>query len=1105
MKIEEIHVAEVRKARRRPITYIIDDHRPSTASPHRWTTGGPLADGHKQYNINNIITALCSAMTAPRHAALLTNSTSSRLITILVQPIGDDAVLFFHNEEEEESFTSIQRNVSDTIQSNDSIDSRSAEVQNGDVMTGSIETTLENNGCKRYVILSNKSNNPLDNNDDDLSNDRGECVNFISRMILGMYSKLSGVDIMQLNNYHIPTQDIQQLHDILSQLLEINYSNNFFFSRSKRRYHCPCHADSCEVDKILSIVCSQFDTMSTYNEIYNNVLSRNRRKDDARSKTKHKRLRVYLGMDREWLTSSASDTSKSLHATSQLFVSNHTVGNITVLPRTLHPLISITISPIIKDVDPNLNVMTNPLLRSCVKRLFVGRKVLHFEADDSTSCHSPVQTILSVNVPSKQHDSEERVLLSYRVMNIQSKVPSVGFGCQYLILPGTRIVFQPPEESANADIHPSVQLDKSALCQQRTITKIREKHANNKGIPPHQHLLEALQSILMLNTKTNASSSVTPVLRSFLFSGPPGVGKTFAVKQAMEIANSWYNASSALSPQDQRTYQHIKLISIRGSELLASAEGGQYASAARDLEKQFRTAVDICERTMEGNATDRRSEETDAVILFLDECDALVSSSIVVAAMLAMLLDLMESGETLGWRKLLVVAATNRVDDIPSFLRRPGRLEKEVVVSPPSSDERFALMKDMLASHFQNHSSDDGISGLRLNISDCDLRDLADTCVGYVAADLAALVRRAIILGIERLYHTNTTRNDQMSIVIQDLVNATNDVGASCLRDSSLSAPPKTTWDDIAGDAGGAKIALRQAIEWPRTRKAAFKALGLSPPRGVLLHGPPGCAKTTLARAAAGSAGVAFLSLSPADVYSSSFVGDAEGVVRRAFDLARSAAPCVLFFDEIDSIIGGDDEGSGHGMGRGSSAEARVLSTFLNEMDGVDGSVEDGVLVLGATNRPSTLDAALLRPGRFDKVIYVPPPDECGRKDILKMECVKWQDSIFGSNSDVSRVVDCHFLEKSFGLGYLAADEITGLMTGAELVGACRETAVIVMRKLLIAESPPTDERMSEDFKCLLMQALKVELEVKLKTTEPLLSDASVLEEYTRFEEEHKS
>jgi SpoVK/Ycf46/Vps4 family AAA+-type ATPase len=395
-----------------------------------------------------------------------------------------------------------------------------------------------------------------------------------------------------------------------------------------------------------------------------------------------------------------------------------------------------------------------------------------------------------------------------------------------------------------------------------------------------------------------------------------------------------------------------------------------------------------------------------------------------------------------------------------------------------------------------------------VDVNDGDLRNLADACVGYVAADLAALVRRSTILAIERFFHNvddQSSNDDRTSTIsIQDLVNATNDIGASCLRDASLSAPPKTTWDDIAGDAGGAKQALRQAIEWPRTWKEAFKALGLSPPRGVLLHGPPGCAKTTLARAAAGSAGVAFLSLSPADVYSSSYVGEAESVVRRAFDLARSAAPCVLFFDELDSIIGGEDEGSGHGMDRGSSAEARVLSTFLNEMDGVDGSVEDGVLVLGATNRPGTLDAALLRPGRFDRVIYVPPPDECGRKDILRMECSKWYESILNANGEDSQKVDDSTIDDYFNLSLLATNDITGWMTGAELVGACRETAVSVMRNVLMSQSHTVSNEIRQNISNELLNSLKTELEYTLRKTQPLLSDASVLEEYTRFEEEHK-
>ena len=240
--------------------------------------------------------------------------------------------------------------------------------------------------------------------------------------------------------------------------------------------------------------------------------------------------------------------------------------------------------------------------------------------------------------------------------------------------------------------------------------------------------------------------------------------------------------------------------------------------------------------------------------------------------------------------------------------------------------------------------------------------------------------------------------------------------------------------------------------------------------QGILLHGPPGCAKTSLARAAAGASGVAFFALSPADVYASSYVGEAEAVVRRAFTLARSAAPCILFFDEIDSIVGtnSNNESGMHRSGGGKSAEARVLSTFLNEMDGVDVRASDGVLVLGATNRPSTLDAALLRPGRFDNVIYVPPPDLDARKSILMKHINEWECDVIDVN-------------------YLATEAISGLMTGAEIVGACREAAMILLREALRTDTSPV---MTGEV-----------LETALGNVKPLLSDPCILEEYTRFEQ----
>jgi SpoVK/Ycf46/Vps4 family AAA+-type ATPase len=251
---------------------------------------------------------------------------------------------------------------------------------------------------------------------------------------------------------------------------------------------------------------------------------------------------------------------------------------------------------------------------------------------------------------------------------------------------------------------------------------------------------------------------------------------------------------------------------------------------------------------------------------------------------------------------------------------------------------------------------------------------------------------------------------------------------------------------------------------------------------GILMHGPPGCAKTTLARAAAGASGIAFFSLTPADVYASSFVGEAEAVVRRAFTLARSAAPCILFFDEIDSILGCGGDGSGHGMGRSSkSAEARVLSTFLNEMDGVDASQDDGVLVLGATNRPSTLDAALLRPGRFDNIIYVPPPDVEGRRALLERQWRGWGSKTSPSDNDTGAA--------DVDIDLLASDAVTGSMTGAELLGACREAAMRAMRDCLESGESQNVPRMQQ-----------VYLEEAFRNVKPLLSNKHVLQEYTRFE-----
>lgn len=459
--------------------------------------------------------------------------------------------------------------------------------------------------------------------------------------------------------------------------------------------------------------------------------------------------------------------------------------------------------------------------------------------------------------------------------------------------------------------------------------------------------------------------------RSFVFTGQPGIGKTYAIRMAEEALGSICHLST-----------------INGSEITTD----QGHRIAAELEQIFLAASQLC------------SNDTSKVaLIFLDEFDALVVSD-QATAVLASLLDRV-STDTL-WRRVVLVAATNRIDSIPTHLRRPGRFDREIIFAPPNVTERTAILASTAGR-------------LNLQISPEHLDSLAEACIGYVPADLVALLQKALVLRL-------TKPKVDVAALLDE---ARESVGASVLRESAVTTPPQTTWFDIAGDCGGAKLSLQQAIEWPRSRRKAYQALNLEVPRGVLLYGPPGTGKTLLARAAAGSARVAFLSLAPADVYASSFVGDAEAVIRRAFSVARAASPCVLFFDEIDSIIGLEENNMGHGMSRGHSAEARTLSTFLNELDGISGSANEGVIMLAATNRPWVIDKALLRPGRFDKIIYVPPPNFEGRRSILERQCHRW-------NTDSPS--DFHML---------ANDDITGGMTGAELVGVCREVAMHIFNE----------------------------------------------------------
>jgi transitional endoplasmic reticulum ATPase len=409
---------------------------------------------------------------------------------------------------------------------------------------------------------------------------------------------------------------------------------------------------------------------------------------------------------------------------------------------------------------------------------------------------------------------------------------------------------------------------------------------------------------------------------------------------------------------------------------------------------------------------------------------------------------------------LLVVGATNHPNALDAALRRPGRFDRELRIEPPTVEQR----EDILRFYTRDMPLDPQI----------DLNALAQRCIGFVGADLAALVREAATHALrqytKKQRETASGAHQQPmlpSITWSDFEAALLVTPASSLRGNGALARKSTTSFAQIGGLARVKQQLRQALEWPLQFGETFRVLGLRPPRGIVLYGPPGCAKTTLVRAMAASTSAAFLPLDTARLYSC-FVGEAERILRALFSRARANRPCVLFLDEIDAMVHkrGMTSSSANASGA-QSLEARILSTLLNEMDGMQSSA--GVLVVAATNRLDLLDEALLRPGRFDNIVYVPPPDAQARTDILRVHAARMlglqhkeeaaappadaeapaadarQDQQPQPPQQKEPAVSAEQCELEKDLAALGA-ELEGY-TGADIANLCREAALTVLRK----------------------------------------------------------
>jgi len=505
---------------------------------------------------------------------------------------------------------------------------------------------------------------------------------------------------------------------------------------------------------------------------------------------------------------------------------------------------------------------------------------------------------------------------------------------------------------------------------------------------------------------------ITPP-KGVLLRGPPGCGKTLLIRAVANESDSHF-------------------MPINGPEIMSKFYG--------ESEKKLRGIFE-------------EAEKNSPSIVFIDELDAIAPKREEVTGeverrVVAQLLALMDGLHGRG--RVVVIGATNRPNALDPALRRPGRFDREIEIGVPNKKGRFEIL--------QIHTR-----GMPLS-DDVEIKEISSITHGFVGADLAALCREAAMNALRRYLPQLNLDEDEIpneilgSLVVKnnDFSNSLKEIQPSAIREVLIETP-NVSWADIGG-LEDVKQQLREAIELPLKSPESFNTMGIVPPKGILLYGPPGCGKTLLAKAVAKESESNFLSIKGPEILSK-WVGESEKAIREVFRKARTAAPAIVFFDEIDAITPrrGMDFGDSH-------VTSRVISQILTEIDGLE-SLKD-VVIIAATNRPDIVDPALMRHGRFDRVIYVGAPNTEARKQIFRIYLKKMP---LDDDVDIDKLV-----------------QLTEFFAGSDIQGCCQEAGLLALREDINAKKVK--------FK---------HFEAAIKTIRPSTSQ-QVLNQYLRWMEQSK-